>query len=61
VSTSNRRANSALEQFRDIQSFAGYFMNRAKSSRPANSVDRSIFRDMRARFAAAEIEPRWRR
>jgi alkylation response protein AidB-like acyl-CoA dehydrogenase len=28
--------------------------------RPANSVDRGAFRDMCRRFAAAEIEPRWR-
>jgi alkylation response protein AidB-like acyl-CoA dehydrogenase len=28
--------------------------------RPVNSVDRNAFRDMCRRFAAAEIEPRWR-
>ena len=28
--------------------------------RPANTVDRSAFRDMCRRFALAEIEPRWR-
>ena len=35
-------------------------MTDAKSRRPLNTVDRVMFRDMCARFAAAEIEPRWR-
>lgn len=35
-------------------------MTNAKNRRPANTVDRTMFRDMCARFAAAEIEPRWR-
>lgn len=35
-------------------------MTHAKDRRPANTVDRTMFRDMCARFAVAEIEPRWR-
>ena len=35
-------------------------MSHAKSRRPVNTIDRAMFRDMCARFAAAEIEPRWR-
>lgn len=35
-------------------------MTHAKDRRPANTVDRTMFRDMCARFAIAEIEPRWR-
>jgi alkylation response protein AidB-like acyl-CoA dehydrogenase len=35
-------------------------MEQTKSRRPANEVDRGQFRDMCARFAAAEIAPRWR-
>ena len=35
-------------------------MSHAKSRRPVNTIDRAMFRAMCARFAAAEIEPRWR-
>ena len=35
-------------------------MSHTKSRRPQKSVDRAQFRDMCARFAAAEIGPRWR-
>jgi alkylation response protein AidB-like acyl-CoA dehydrogenase len=35
-------------------------MSHAKSRRPVNTVDRAMFREMCARFAASEIEPRWR-
>ncbi len=35
-------------------------MNRKTTRRPQKSVDRGQFRDMCARFAAAEIGPRWR-
>lgn len=34
-------------------------MNTQQRKRPANTVDRTAFRDMCARFAAKEIGPRW--
>jgi alkylation response protein AidB-like acyl-CoA dehydrogenase len=34
-------------------------MTDAKDRRPANTVDRTLFRDMCARFAKAEAAPRW--
>lgn len=35
-------------------------MSDIKSRKPLNTVDRALFRDMCARFASAEIWPRWR-
>ncbi len=35
-------------------------MAHAKSRCPLNTIDRVMFREMCARFAKAEIEPRWR-